>query len=118
MKTIPMIVIPLFLCCCGKENEPDKKDITTRWTEDGHTMIIEREGQKIGQITNASNVYFVELSGSDSFPDLQASYYEDDKTGLSSIPTAVTRSFLNDDGSVTLISYDEQGEIKSRDTTK
>ena len=59
MKKLPMILIPLFLCCCGKEEEPDNKDITTRWTEDGRTMIIEREGKKIGQITNASNGYFV-----------------------------------------------------------
>ena len=96
----------------------DKDDITTRWINDGRTLIIERKGYIIGQITNASNVYFVELSGTDSFPDLQVSYYEDEQTGLSSTPTAVSRSLLNADGSVTLISYDKNGQVKSEDTKK
>ena len=118
MKKWPIILIPLFLHSCSKEVKTDKDDITTRWINDGRTLIIERKGYIIGKITNASNVYFVELSGTDSFPDLQVSYYEDEQTGLSSTPTAVSRSLLNADGSVTLISYDKNGQVKSEDTKK
>ena len=118
MKKWPIILIPLFLYSCSKEVTTDKDDITTRWINDGRTLIIERKGYMIGQITNSSNVYFVELSGTDSFPDLQVSYYEDEQTGLSSTPTTVNRSLLNADGSVTLISYDKKGQVKSEDTPK
>jgi hypothetical protein len=118
MKKWTAILILPFFCSCSKEVKTDKDDITTKWTDDGKTLIIERKGQKIGQITNVSNAYFVELSGTDSFPDLQVSYYEDEKTGLSPIPTSVNRSFLQDDGSVILISYDDEGKIKSVDKNK
>jgi hypothetical protein len=120
MKNISILLLMMLLVACDRKKHTDKDDLVTEWSHDGKDLIVVRKGIPIATFRNASNVCFIELTGTDGVADVTATYYEDEATGLAPSPLNILLGWRKDDGSMKIVAYDAKGEVvaPNDDTSK
>jgi hypothetical protein len=116
MKPYLIIVVFLALLSCGKKPHTDQDDLVSEWSQDGKTMTIKRKGLPIASFRNISNACYIQLSGTDVFPDVSVTYREDESTELAPAPENIMLAWMQGDGTqIKSVAYDSDGNQMESD---
>jgi hypothetical protein len=111
MKQYFIVCISLFLLSCDQKPTATQSRLESKWSEDGESLTIVRNGIEVASFRDSSNAFFVELNGMDGYPDAQLSYYDDTKNSQGAESKSIALAWIQRDGSTKVVLYDNDGNL-------